>query len=234
MQSAGAPQPVADLPHHGTDLGEPLEVGRDPHLPVDVVGTTPAVRRPCLELKDVAVGIRGVAPRDRAPVRRLRRGHARRLGRPHAAEHGIERGRHVRDLERDMAPARTRDIGTWMGVEVVVREDLDASVRRRRDPGSRRWAPVRWASVARSPHPGRRPGCRARAGRARSRTRRRRTRRAGANRREVTLTCPKRAPSMAPSIARLDAQEIRARSAVAPLHELAGALAAGELAVHGR
>ena len=90
-------------------------------------------------------GIGGVAPGDVAAVGGRERDD---LAEPATAgrDHRLERRGDVGDLERDVAPARPGDRRPGVLVERVVAGRSRASARSWPWPGSRRWAPVRWAS----------------------------------------------------------------------------------------
>ena len=80
---------------------------------------------PGLELDDVAVRVRGVAPRQATAVLR-RHGDDIAEGRAAAGFHGLEGRGHVRDHERDVAPPGPVGYGRFrIGRHRVVAEDLE-------------------------------------------------------------------------------------------------------------
>ena len=77
-----------------------------------------------MQLDDVPLRVRRVDPGDSPAVPGL---HGDDLAEPGAtgSDHGIHGGRHVRHLERDVAPARSIDPTARVLVERVVLEDLE-------------------------------------------------------------------------------------------------------------
>ena len=143
----------------------PRRAGRRRIEPEAAARPSVACSRPGLQLDEVAVGIRRVAPGDVPAVGRRERDD---LAEAAAAggDDRVQRRGHVGHLERDVAPARTVDLGASRRLDRVVLVDLERRPRRAVAREAQvRAGQVRAGDPRRAPRgPGR--GSRARAGRA--------------------------------------------------------------------